>query len=151
MQMVWKEHFVIWITPNFPFHNHSDFAWVITRRAQIKTEKKTTPAKARGDNSLRWMPSQGLTTLGAEQTVQRLPKKLFLFCVLSIWLKLSKRVHFLTWKVFKTPKGLGKEGDNTQPGQIFFSGQKKASKTLITNLLQTIYGPIQRKLSFVYQ
>ena len=39
MQMVWKEHFVIWITPNFPFPNHSDFAWVITRTTQIKIEK----------------------------------------------------------------------------------------------------------------
>ena len=45
MQMVWKEHFVIWITPNFPFHNHSDFAWVIARTAQIKTEKNQLQQK----------------------------------------------------------------------------------------------------------
>ena len=89
-----------------------------------------TLAKARGDSSSHWMPSQGLTTLGAEQTAQQLPKQLFLFCVLSIWLKLGKSVHFLTWKVFKTPKGLGQEGNIPTPAKSFtvVKKKKKASK-----------------------
>ena len=83
-QMAWKEYFFIWSTPNFPSHNHSNY---MGHTKDIPNEKQEGPAlvKARGESSLQGKALSGVNRPGdrAKQCA-RLPKELFLSCVVSV-------------------------------------------------------------------
>lgn len=116
--------------------------------------RRTNSSKSKGRCSLCWKALWGVNHPGGQsKAIRQLLKQLFLSCVLSIWLELGKSIHFLTWKVFKTPKGFGQEGNIPTTAKSFsvVKTNKQNSKKVITNLLQAIYGPIQGNLSFIYQ
>lgn len=114
----------------------------------IPNERRQGPtlAKARGGAGGAERPWEGLTILGAEQSsAGSFPSAIFSLCFEHLT-QTGERVYFLTWRVFRTPKGLSQEGNTRTPAKSFSvvktnkQIKKTNSKQLITDVLEAMYG-----------
>ena len=109
------------------FHNHSDFARVIKRTSQMRA-RRTKSSKTQGWCLLRSEALAGADLSRGQSRAEPRSGSPSSYLYQVFWASDSnwvKRVYFLTWKVFKTPKGFGQTGNIPTPARSFFSGQNK--------------------------